>query len=260
MKLSFFRVLGSGVIIVALFGSLNSAASVIINEIMYHPSSEDVREEYIELSNVGATNVNLAGWRFAQGIQFTFPSVSIAPGDYLVVAADLATFTNKYPAVTNVIGGWTGRLSNSRNDVDLDDATGNRVDSVEYADEGDWAVRRRGPLDRSHRGWVWYAEHDGAGKSLELINGRFSNNYGPNWASSLITNGTPGEANSVAQTNIAPVILEVQHLPPVPRSTDTVLITARLLDERGSNVTASLSWRVDGAGPAFTNVPMPDDG
>jgi len=260
MKWSFFRVLSIGVLIVAWFGPLNSAGSVIISEIMYHPASEDVREEYIELSNVGATNVNLAGWRFTQGIRLTLPNVTIAPGDYLVVAADLTAFTNKYPAVTNVIGGWTGRLSNSRDDIDLDDATGNRVDSVEYADEGDWAVRRRGPLDRNHRGWIWHADHDGGGKSLELINAKFSNNHGANWASSLVTEGTPGTVNSVAETNIAPVILEVQHLPPVPHSTDSVLITARLLDERGSNVTASLNWRVDGAGTAFTSVPMPDDG
>jgi hypothetical protein len=107
---------------------------------------------------------------------------------------------------------------------------------------------------------MWFAEHDGGGKSLELINARFSNNHGVNWTSSLVADGTPGAPNSVAQTNIPPVIVEVQHLPPVPRSTDNVLVTALLLDERGSNVTASLHWRVDGADPEFTSVPMPDDG
>ncbi|MBE0544796.1 MAG: lamin tail domain-containing protein [Verrucomicrobia bacterium] len=260
MNFSFLRVTAGGVMLMALFGSLNSAASVVISEIMYHPASEDVREEFIELHNAGTTNVSLLGWRFSKGVQFTFPSVSLAAGDYLVVAADVTTFTNKYHGVTNVVGTWTGRLSNSREDIALDDAAGNRVDSVKYADEGDWAVRRRGPMDRNHRGWIWFAEHDGGGKSLELINPKFSNNHGVNWASSLTTDGTPGAPNSVAQTNIAPVIREVQHLPPVPRSTDNVLVTARLLDERGSNVTASLHWRVDGAGPAFTSVPMPDDG
>src|SRR5687767_7999763 len=33
-------------------------ADVMVNEIMYHPSSENVLEEYIELHNRGATNVN----------------------------------------------------------------------------------------------------------------------------------------------------------------------------------------------------------
>lgn len=260
MKFCRSRARGLSLTLLVLLCCHPAEATVLISEIMYHPASEDVREEFIELHNAGTTNVNFAGWHFSSGVQFTFPNVTLVPGGYLVVAADVATFTNKYPGVATIVGGWTGQLSNSRDDIDLDDAAGNRVDSVEYADEGDWAVRRRGPLDNSHRGWIWYAEHDGGGKSLELINAKFSNNHGPNWASSLITNGTPGGANSVAQTNIAPVILEVQHLPPVPRSTDNVLVTVRLLDERGSNVTASLNWRVDGAGPAFTSVPMPDDG
>ena len=238
----------------------NLRASVLINEIMYHPASENVLEEYIELFNNGPANVNLSGWRFSKGVEFTFPGVTISAHSYLVVAADVATFTSKYPGVTNVVGNWTGRLSNSRNDLNLDDASSNRVDSVSYADEGDWAVRRKGPPDHNHRGWTWFAEHDGVGKSLELINPDLSNNYGQNWTSSLVAEGTPGRLNSVVQTNVAPLILDVQHLPAVPRSADAVLVTARLLDERSSNLTATLNWRLDGSAPAFTSISMFDDG
>src|SRR5262245_31538287 len=35
------------------------AQNIVINEIMYHPASQDVREEFVELLNAGATNVNL---------------------------------------------------------------------------------------------------------------------------------------------------------------------------------------------------------
>ena len=223
--------------------SAASAANVIITEIMYHPSSEDVREEYIELYNGGATNVDLAGWRFSSGIQFTFTNTTVlAPGAYLVVAADGGRFKLKYPSINNVVGNWTGILSNSRQDIDLDDAFGNRADSVEYADEGDWAIRRRGDLDRNHRGWAWLKEHDGYGKSLELINPLVSNNYGQNWSSSTVTNGTPGRVNSVLQTNIPPMILETAHLPVIPKSTDAVLVTARIVDEGTNSVTATLHW------------------
>lgn len=260
MKSVFSRALFGGPLPLTLLVALNSSGAVLISEIMYHPASEDVREEFLELHNAGATNVNLTAWKFNKGVQFTFPDITLAPNAYVVVAADLAVFTNKYPTVTNVVGGWTGRLSNSREGIELEDAAGIRVDRVDYADEGDWAVRRRGPLDWSHRGWIWFAEHDGGGRSLELINVRFSNNHGVNWAASQIAEGTPGGPNSVARTNIAPVILEILHLPPVPRSSDPVLVTARLLDERGSNVVAALHWRVDGSGPAFTSLPMFDDG
>jgi hypothetical protein len=36
-------------------------AQVRINEIMYHPTSEDIREEYIELHNAGAMVFSFVG-------------------------------------------------------------------------------------------------------------------------------------------------------------------------------------------------------
>jgi len=89
----------------------NSSASVLINEIMYHPSSEDIREEYIELLNTGTTNVSLTAGASVRECNSFFPNVALAAGGYVVVAADVTAFTNKYPGVTNVIGNWTGRLS-----------------------------------------------------------------------------------------------------------------------------------------------------
>src|SRR2546430_7271658 len=65
------------------------AADVVINEIMYHPNSTNVLEEWIELHNTGATNVNLSGWRTTKGVAFTFPTnTALPPGGYLVLAAD----------------------------------------------------------------------------------------------------------------------------------------------------------------------------
>jgi hypothetical protein len=61
MKLSFPRGFGGGVTILVLLCCWNCSASILINEIMYHPSSEDIREEYIELFNTGTTNVSLSG-------------------------------------------------------------------------------------------------------------------------------------------------------------------------------------------------------
>lgn len=238
-----------------------NAAGVVISEIMYHPSSENVLEEYIELFNKGATGVNLNGWRFSGGVQFTFPNVSIPAGGYLVVAADTNVFKTKYPGVNNVVGNWTGFLNNSGEDIDLDDAQGSRADSVQYADEGDWAVRQRGPLDLNHRGWIWFKEHDGFGKSLELINPGLSNNDGQNWSASRTSQGTPGSVNSVFTNNLAPMILSVSHFPAVPKSSEQVQVTARIVDETPSGLTVALSYRADAATPpAFTTMPMRDDG
>ncbi|MDB6034849.1 MAG: metallophosphoesterase, partial [Verrucomicrobiales bacterium] len=79
-----------------------NSAGVVISEIMYHPSSENPLEEYIEIYNKGATSVGLSGWRFTSGIDFTFPNVVLPAGGYWVVAANLAAFNAKYPGITNV--------------------------------------------------------------------------------------------------------------------------------------------------------------
>src|SRR5207247_35009 len=53
----------------------------------------------------------------------------------------LGEFAAKYPAVDNVVGPWTGRLSHSGEVIRLVDSAGGTVDSVTYADSGDWAAR-----------------------------------------------------------------------------------------------------------------------
>ena len=89
---------------------------------MYHPSSENPLEEYLEIYNKGGTPVNLAGWRFSSGVDFTFPAIVAAPpGGYYVVVANLADFNAKYPGVTNVVGNWVGFLNNNGDHLVLED-------------------------------------------------------------------------------------------------------------------------------------------
>ena len=242
------------------------ANRILLNEIMYHPAPdtpEDNGLEWLELYNKDTNAVNLKGWRFSKGISFTFSNDTvIAPGGYLVVAANVAKFHSRYPGVANVVGDWNGVLSNNGDQIDLDRADGEQEESVEYASEGDWAIRQRGPDDLGHQGWIWFTEADGMGRSLELVNPAMPNQYGQNWAASLVPDGTPGAANSVLRANIPPLILDVIHSPAVPRSTDTVAVTARILDESTNGLTVSLFFRVD-VNPqinAFTRVPMFDDG
>ena len=118
----------------------------------------------------------------------------------------LAAFSAKYPGVANVVGGWTGRLSNTRDEIELEDASGSRVDLVEYADQGDWAVRTATGL-----GWDWVSAADGPGSSLELRQSALDNNQGQNWLPSTVNNGTPGVVNSVNTANLplhATIVIE----------------------------------------------------
>src|SRR5688572_21489856 len=223
------------------------AADVVISELMHHAPTGDPGEEFVELYNRGDASAFLSGWQFDQGVTYALPATTLGAGQYLVVAADVNKFRAKYPTVTNVVGGWTGQLSNGGESVRVVDNTGATADRVEYADSGDWAVRRRGPLDHGHEGWVWEQPADGLGPSLELINPALSNDHGQNWTSSAAVGGTPGRANSAASGNVAPLILDVKQDPAVPRANQPVTVTARLLDEAGAPAagTPAVFHRVD---------------
>ena len=232
-------------------------ANPVISEVMYRADvnlPEDVRDEWIEIHNPTSEAIDLTAYSFEKGVNFTFPALTLPANGYLVIVADVAEFNMNFPGVANVVGPWEGKLSNSGETITLVDAAGMEVDEVRYADEGDWATRARGPLYRNHEGWTWVAEHDGGGRSLELINPALSNKSGQNWASSVSDGGTPGSVNSVASTDIAPLIRDVQHRPQIPYSTDPIKVRARVTDE-ASGAIATLLWRPDGVG-AFTVVPM----
>ncbi|MBL49807.1 MAG: hypothetical protein CMP28_12775 [Roseibacillus sp.] len=232
---------------------LSAAANPVINEIFYHEdhgaNPENPLTEWIEIYNPAPEAISLANWAFEQGVAFKFPAGASIPADgFVVVAADPATFRARHPTVdngANIFGPWVGRLRNGGETIELEDAAGSRVDRVRYADEGDWAVRTRGPLDRGHEGWTWAAAHDGGGSSLELIDPALSNNEGQNWAASQATGGSPGAANSAASSTGAPMILDVRHDPVIPRSGETVIVTAKL-SHAPADQSVELFWRVDG--------------
>ncbi|WP_197528683.1 lamin tail domain-containing protein [Aeoliella mucimassa] len=236
-------------------------ATILISEIMYHPSSELTDHEYIELVNTSASSMNLANWAIDSGVKYTLPDITLTAGDYLVVAANPTAFAELYPTVTNVVGGWQGHLSNRGETISVANAAGIVVDSVSYTDQGDWAAREEGPLDYNHTGWVWSDAHDGNGSSLELVSFALGNDSGQNWQASLDVGGTPGSVNSVNDTdnNTAPLVLDVAHYPVIPSSTQDVSITARLVDELNTGLSANLYWRVDGD-TSFQVLAMADNG
>lgn len=241
--------------------------SVAISEIMYNPTGGTVTQEFIELHNYGQVAVDLSGWAFTSGVNFTIPpGILLAADGYLVIPADTAAFQAAYPGVTNVLAsGWgaTSSLKNSgetirlqRPDTVADDGL-SEVDQVDYEPEGDWA-RRQSETVGVNTGWRWNQGADGLGQSLQLRNVLISNNRGQNWGSAV---PTPGAVNSLAAANLAPLILDVNHTPAVPGPADQVHVTCTLENESMSGLSARVWWRQSVASPgAFTSVTMQDDG
>ncbi|MCP4848469.1 MAG: hypothetical protein GY899_11040 [Verrucomicrobiaceae bacterium] len=270
MPLSSTRALRALISIAPLFLSAlptTVSAEVVINEIMYRPTSgnspENPAQEFIELLNTDPENtVSLAGWRFTKGVNYQFsPEAVIAPSGYVVVVANLAEFNSKYPDVSASLGSWEGQLSNSGERIKLVDSEGKEVDEVEYSDQGDWAQRVREISDREN-GWAWESAADNASHSLELRNPELLNGNGQNWGASTDTQGSPGEANSIFDTDIAPLIRSLRHWPIVPDPDHGVTISAKITDEDASLIDAVVRWRVSTGNPGpFNSAAMsgPDE-
>ena len=242
-------------------------AEIVINELMFSPPSEGIVAlenpdlEFVELANTGATGVNLAGWSFADGIDFTFPSVTLAPGGYLVVASSKTKLLATSPglAASKVVGDFSGSLSNGGEKLELVDSEGQTIDKIEYADDGEWGQRVRGPLIRNHRGWEWASEHDGGGMSLELTSPLLDNSIGGAWAIGTVIEGTPGVDNSTLASDVAPLLTELENRPRVPKSDDWVRIKVQIAPGTGSGIFPVLHYRLDG-NTHFQTKNMTDDG
>ncbi len=166
-------------------GAVNSTApcsslELVITEIHYNPADDlgfvDTAYEFVEIYNAGATAIDLENFSLT-GSNFTFPAATIAPGEYIVLAVDPASYSgNGY----QVLGPLTGSLSNSGESVALFDAGGTLVDEVVYSDVAPWPSLA-----------------DGNGVSIELVDPSLDNSDPANWQASCAVNGTPGAAASI---------------------------------------------------------------
>ena len=159
---------------------------IVINEIMYHPISENSDDEYLELHNRGASTVDLGGWRFTEGITFRIPTnTMIAAGGYLVVAGTEPTCWRAIPIsppIPRSLSAITTAASPATANA-LPLHAGNRHQrrrSTERHHEYYLCRRRRTRIPRRRQLGNW---SDGGG-NLELIDARADNRLSPNWADS----------------------------------------------------------------------------
>ena len=102
------------------------AGDVVINEIHFQPVDKTVPEEFVELYNNGDTAVDISGWFFSGGIDYTVPPGTVLdPGGYLVVAQDPEVLESLYGPLP-VVGPFRGRLENDGEELVLRNAAGGR--------------------------------------------------------------------------------------------------------------------------------------
>lgn len=165
---------------VGLIGGLicwqNFAQNLVVSEMMFHPpSNKDL--EFIEVLNAGNHAINLSGYRFITGIEYTFPFRILEPGMRAVVAKDRGLFMSRYPNEQDHLlsGSYSGSLRNEGEMIELMDPFGSVFLSFTYESKGDWPKRARG-----------------LGSSMELKDPTRDPNNPNSWRSSVEYGGSPG--------------------------------------------------------------------
>jgi hypothetical protein len=183
----------------AVFGIGPVVDNLRITEVMYHPQNptepndpNDPNEEFIELTNIGAETINLNLVSFTNGIDFTFPSLELAPGEYVVVIQDRAAFEARYGTNVNIAGQYSGRLNNGGERIRLEDAIGQVILDFGYRDG-------------------WRSITDGKGFSLTIIDpaNPEANSWDEkdSWRASAYVGGSPGQDDSGIIPNPGDIVI-----------------------------------------------------
>ncbi len=156
-----------------------------ITELMYHPPTmpddtfDNDEYEYVELKNIGETEIPLSGVHFSEGIAFDFTGASagqLATGEHVLVVKNSVAFAERYGAGFNIAGAYTGYLANGGERIRLDDAQNEKILDFEYNDS-------------------WYPITDGDGYSLAIVDEAASFDTwdeSASWRSSGAMGGSPG--------------------------------------------------------------------
>lgn len=160
---------------------------LVMSELMYHPSDNDLAE-YVELLNISSSvTLNLEEVRFTQGVEFNFTGsdiVSLAPGARVLIVRNLAAFETAYGNNHPVAGVFANgsALSNGGERLKLEDSGNGTILEFSYDDQLPWPTAA-----------------DQSGNSLVLIapDTHPDPDLAANWRASLLPGGSLGAEDGV---------------------------------------------------------------
>ncbi len=206
-------------IVVLATGSVR--AQVIINEIMYHAPGDLHNLQFVELRNASDQAVDLSGWAFSKGVEYTFPTASYIPArGYGVVCQNRQVFQSFYDTIP--LGEFKGNLKRSGERLQLRNAEGGVVDTLRYDDRAPWPRAA-----------------DGFSASLERISQNVSGSLPDNWTGSPLSaaplrpGGSPGKPNSIDLAGLPPIINRIESLPASPGPSQPVIVEADVTSDAG---------------------------
>jgi hypothetical protein len=103
--------------------------------------------EFVELFNSNPYYEDISGFRLAGEVDFTFPSNTLlAARSYLLVAPSPGDIQSAY-GITNVLGGFTNKLSNTSGTLQLLNQQGEIVFEASYSKDPPWPGGRGSKAD-----------------------------------------------------------------------------------------------------------------
>jgi hypothetical protein len=164
------------------------AGNVIINEIMADPDPSVglPAEEFVELFNKTAVDIDLTGWTLSDGSgTFNITAGSIPAGGFVILCAS-ANKTLFLPYGNTISLSTFPSLNNSGDQLSLGNNSGEVINQVSFTDS-----------------WYQDAIKKSGGWTLELINPLTPCSGKDNWKASVnAQGGTPGAANSILSSQV----------------------------------------------------------
>ena len=185
--------------------------AIVINELHYHPNEVLGQNlEFVELHNRAAIDIDLTGYGFNNGIDFTFPEGAAIPaGGYVLLLKDAeARSFRSRPG--DKFGPYAGSLADGGERLTLhhEECV---VETVRYDDRNPWPLAPDGYKPTLKRSSRWTSAEDPH-----------------SWRTTLKRSGelagTPGEENSTLGTPTHPFITSFQTTPEYPTSSNAVVV------------------------------------
>jgi len=123
---------------------ISSAAGLTVNEIMYDLAGADDKHEWVELYNGGATDIDLANWKFNDGSNHKLNpppdngsrgSLVLPAGGYLLLADDAATLAADLPDYSGTIIDTVMDLNNVADSIKTINPDGQEITVANYTSE-----------------------------------------------------------------------------------------------------------------------------
>jgi PKD repeat protein len=213
---------------------------IVITEIMYNPpESGNDSLEFIELYNNGSEAVDMTGFTFSDGVNYTFPSMVLNPAEYVLISIDSLAMLNTFGVTAYQ---WSsGALSNSGELIQLLDGGGMFVDSVHYDDA-----------------LPWDSLADGFGPSLTFCDPSLNNALAENWTASTEFAAINANGDTIFATPMAGCSF-VMPTANFKAADTTVLVggTADFTDLSSGGTMISWLWTFEGGTPGTSTEQNP---